>query len=111
MRAIAGRQRLHLAECAWFWGWALLGAAAALGALSLGPLLTIPTLVTGVVIYTRRGSHGAFGLLSGIGALLLVIAYIQRSGQYYNPVHWLIPGLVLFAAGLAGHAWQSAPSI
>jgi hypothetical protein len=110
MRAIAGRRRLHLAECARFWGWALLGAAAALGTLSLGPLLTIPTLVIGVVIYTRRGSHGAFGLLSGIGALLLVIAYIQRSGQYYNPVHWLVPGLVLFTVGLVGHAWQSAPS-
>jgi hypothetical protein len=67
-------------------------------------------LVLGLGIAWSRGSHGAFGLLSGIGALLLVIAYIQRSGQYYNPVHWLIPGLVLFTAGLAGHAWQSAPS-
>ena len=23
-----------------------------------------------------------------------------------NPVHWFIPGLVLFAGGLVAHAWQ-----
>jgi hypothetical protein len=110
MRAIAGRQRLHLGGCAWFWGWALLGAAAALGTLSLGPLLTIPTLVIGVVLYTRWGAHGAFGLLSGIGALLLVIAYVQRSGESYDPIHWLVAGLVFFTAGVVGHAWRGAPS-
>jgi hypothetical protein len=110
MRAIGGRQKLHLAGCGWFWAWALLGAAVALGSLSLGPLLTIPVLVIGVAIYTRRGAHGAFGLLSGIGALLLVIAYVQRSGESYDPIHWLAAGLVFFTAGVVGHAWQSAPS-
>jgi hypothetical protein len=108
LRAIAERQRVHLLGCAWFWAWALLGAAATLGSLSLGLLLTIPALAVGVVIYTRRGAGGAFGLLSGSGALLLVIAYVQRSGEFYNPVHWLIPGLVLFTAGLVGHAWTNA---
>jgi hypothetical protein len=110
MRAIA-RQRLHLAGCAWFWAWALLGAAAALGSLSLGPLLTIPVLVVGVVIHRRRGSHGAFGLLSGIGAILLLIAYIQRSGESYDPIHWLVAGLVFLTAGVVGHAWQSASKL
>jgi len=108
MRAIAA-PKSHLLGCAWFWAWALLGAAAALGSVSLGPLLTIPSLVVGVILYTRRGAHGAFGLLSGIGAFLLVIAYIQRSGQFYDPIHWLVAGIVFFTAGLVGHAWQSAP--
>ena len=73
MRAIAA-PKSHLLGCACFWAWALLGAAAALGSVSLGPLLTIPSLVVGVILYTRRGAHGAFGLLAGIGAFLLVIA-------------------------------------
>jgi hypothetical protein len=107
MRA-TGDQKSHLLGCAWFWAWALLGAAAALGALSLGPLVTIPTLVVGVVLYQRRGAAGVFGLLSGIGLILLVIAYIQRSGQFYDPLNWLVAGLALFTAGVAGHAGQSA---
>jgi hypothetical protein len=107
MRANAA-PKSHLLGCARFWAWALLGAAAALGSLSLGPLVTIPTLVVGVIFYTRRGAHGAFGLLSGIGALLLAIAYIQRSGQFYDPIHWLVAGIVFFTAGLIGEAWQSA---
>jgi len=110
MRAIAESRKLHLTGCAWFWVWALLGAAAAVGSLSLGPLLAIPTLVVGVVLYRRRGAGGAFGLLSGIGAFLLVIAYIQRSGEFYDPVHWLAAGLVFFTAGVVGHAWVSARS-
>jgi hypothetical protein len=107
MRAITAPSS-HRLGCAWFWAWALLGAVAALGSLSLGPLLTIPTLVAGVVVYTRRGAHGAFGLLSGIGAVLLVIAYVQRSGQHYDPLHWLVAGIVFLAAGVVGHVWQSA---
>jgi hypothetical protein len=108
MHAIAA-PRSHLLGCTRFWVWALLGAAAALGSLSLGPLLTIPTLVVGVIFYMRRGAHGAFGLLSGIGAFLLVIAYIQRSGEFYDPIHWLVAGIVLVTAGVVGHVWQSAP--
>jgi hypothetical protein len=42
--------------------------------------------------------------------MLLVIAYIQRSGQFYDSVHWLLPGLVLFTAGVLGHAWVRARS-
>ena len=102
--------RSHWTGCSWFWLWALLGTAAALGSLSLGPLLTIPVLVVGVVIYMRRGAEGAFGLLSGIGVLLLVIAYVQRSGESYDPIHWFVAGLVFFTAGIVGHAWRRAPS-
>ena len=106
MRAIAA-PKSHLLGCAWFWAWALLGSAVALGSLSLGPLVTVPALGLGVVIYRRRGAEGAFGLLSGIGLILLVIAFIQRSGESYDPIHWLIAGLVFITVGVAGHAWQS----
>jgi hypothetical protein len=56
----------------------------------------------------HRPIRGAFGAATGVGSILLVIAYVQRSGEYYNPFHWLIPGLVLFTAGLVGHAWADA---
>jgi hypothetical protein len=49
-------------------------------------------------------------LLSGIGGFLLVIAYIQRGGEFYDPFHWLTAGLVFFTAGVVGHAWVSARS-
>lgn len=108
MRAIAGRQKLHLAGCGWFWAWAVVGAAFGLGVTALG-ILVLPPATLAVVLMTRhRPIRGAFGLATGVGSILLVIAYIQRSGQFYNPVHWLIPGLVLFTAGLVGHAWTNA---
>jgi hypothetical protein len=108
MRAIAERQKLHLTGCAWFWAWALVGAAYGLGISALG-IFSVPLATLAVVLMTRhRPIRGAFGLATGIGTVLLLIAYIQRSGEFYNPVHWLIPGLVLFTAGLVSHAWTDA---
>ena len=66
MRAIAGRQRLHLAGCAWFWGWALLGAAAALGALSLGPLLTSPSNARKAPSPGTSRQAGSFAMVSSV---------------------------------------------
>ena len=121
MRAIAERQRLHLTGCAWFWTWALVGAAFALGAVSLGPLLLVPGTVVVVLLTRRRPIRGAFGLVSGVGALLLVVAYLQRQGpgttctrtatsitceQHLNPLPWLVVGLVCLAAGIVAHARQ-----
>lgn len=105
MRAVVARSS-HLPGCAWFWTWALGGAALALAFLSLGILLLVPA-VGATVLLGRRHATGSFGLLTGIGAVLLAIAYIQRSGQSYDPIHWLLAGLVFFAAGLAGHAWRN----
>jgi hypothetical protein len=108
LREIAERQKLHVAGCGWFWAWAVVGAAYGLGVSSLG-IFTVPLATLAVVLMTRhRPIRGAFGVATGVGSILLVIAYIQRSGEFYNPVHWLIPGLVLFTAGLVGHAWTNA---
>jgi hypothetical protein len=107
MQATAGRKS-HWLGCAWFWAWALVGAAFGLGLTSLGILVALPATLAVVLMTRRRPIRGAFGLATGVGAILLLIAYIQRSGQFYNPVHWLIPGLALFTAGLVGHAWTSA---
>src|SRR6266568_2445243 len=106
-------RRAHLAGCGWFWAWALLGAAAALSALSLGPILAAPMASRSSI---RRS---AFGLLSGAGALLLYVAWVQRAGpgtscwqtqtasgcdEHLNPLPWLIAGIGLFVGGIAAHA-------
>ena len=113
-------RRAHLAGCGWFWAWALLGAAAALGALSLGPILVAPLFVIAAPMASRSSiRRSAFGLLSGAGALLLYVAWVQRAGpgtscwqtqtasgcdEHLNPLPWLIAGIGLFVGGIAAHA-------
>jgi hypothetical protein len=110
MLALALERKNHLIGCAWFWAWAAIGAGLAFGFISfLGVLTLLPTLVLGLIL-SRLHAVNWLGGVSGIGVMLLVIAYIQRSGQFYDPVHWLLPGLVLFTAGVLGHAWVRARS-
>ena len=103
MRAIAAR-RSHLAGCGMFWAWALVGAGFGFG-ISVVGLFTVVPAALGVVLLTRRQPvRGAFGLATGVGCVFLLVAYINRNGGF-NPVHWLIAGLVLFTAGVVAHAW------
>jgi len=113
-------RRAHLVGCGWFWAWALLGSAVTLGILSLGPILAAPLLVIGWLMASRPAiRRSAFGLLSGAGALLLYVAWVQRAGpgttcwqtqtasgcdQHLNPLPWLVAGVVLFVGGVAAHA-------
>src|SRR5580765_949482 len=65
----------------WFFVWALLGSAAALGTVSLGPLLLLPTALVAVFVWRRPQARcSAFGLLTGAGTLLLYVAWVQRDG-------------------------------
>jgi hypothetical protein len=106
----------------WFFVWAFLGSAAALGTVSLGPLLLVPTALVAVFVWRQPQSRrSAFGLLTGAGTLLLYVAWVQRDGpgttcwhtatasgcdQHLNPLPWLVLGLVLVAAGFVAHARQ-----
>jgi len=112
--------RAHAAGCGWFWVWALLGCVAALGAVSLGLLLLAPVAGAGALMAGRPTiRRSAFGLLSGVGALLLYVAWVQRAGpgtscwqtatasgcdQHLNPLPWLIAGIATFIGGIVGHA-------
>jgi hypothetical protein len=107
----------------WFFVWTLLGSAAALGTVSLGPLLLVPTALLGVFLWRRPGvRRSAFGLLSGAGILLLYVAWVQRDGpgttcwhtatasgcdQHLNPLPWLIVGVALVVAGVVVHTRQT----
>ncbi len=120
MGAVRPTVGTHLAGCRWFWAWALLGCAAALGFVSLGVLTLAPAVVFGVVMASRPViRRSAFGLLSGVGALLLVVAWLQRAGagttcwhtatasgcdEHLNPLPWFIAGAALFAGGMIAQA-------
>ena len=119
-------RRAHLVGCGWFWAWALVGCAGALAAISLGPLLYLPTLLFGLMMASQpRARSSAFGLLTGAGVLFLVVAWLQRRGpgevcwhrgaasgcdQYLNPLPWLALGIVLVVAGITAHALRSRRS-
>lgn len=104
--------RAHLFSCNWFWAWALVGAASTLALLVLG-LLAIPVvamLLWAAMIRGERGSS-AFGLLTGIGAVLLYVAAVQRGGdQSLDASPWLIAGLLFAAAGVLAYARGSRRS-
>ena len=107
----------------WFLVWAFLGAAVALGAVSLGPLLLLPVALFGVFLLTRPAvRRSAFGLLTGAGALLLCVAWVQRDApgttcwhtatasgcdQHLNPLPWLIAGAALVVLGFIAHAHRT----
>jgi len=115
--------RLQLNGWGWFVVWAFLGAAAALGSVSLGPLLLVPVLAAGAFLWNRpRVRRSAFGVLAGAGGLLLYIAWVQREGpgttcwntatgsgcdQHLNPLPWLVVGAAFVVAGVVAHARRS----
>jgi hypothetical protein len=104
MHALRGRGD-HLVGCAWFWVWALVGFAIAIGLVSLGVLTLAPAaLVAIALLSSERAERSAFGLVTGAGALCLFIAGLQRGGGNLDARPWFLAGFVLAAVGIAGHA-------
>lgn len=100
----AARMHVHAPSCSWFWAWAAVGFAGALGVISfaIGPFAAIPAAVAGVLLARSEQARGSvFGLLAGAGLLLSVVAWVNRGGPL-NPLPWLGAGLLLIAAGVAG---------
>jgi hypothetical protein len=65
--------------------------------------------------------RSAFGLLTGVGVLLLYVAWVQRAGpgttcwqtatgsrcdEHLNPLPWLVAGIATFIGGIVGHTRQ-----
>jgi hypothetical protein len=120
MTVLAQLRRAHITACGWFWAWAIVGVGAALAAVSLGPILLLPVAAIAAVM-ARRSSirRSAFGVLSGVGILLLYVAYLQRHGpgttcwqtatasgcdHPLNPLPWAIAGGAFFVGGIVAHA-------
>ena len=112
----------HVAGCGWFWAWAVVGVGYGLAISAIG-IFTLPFAILATVFMARRRpTRGAFGLLTGVGAVLLLVAYLQRQGPgetcwstatssgcsgHLNPIPWLVAGLICFVAGFVGHARQT----
>ncbi len=91
-----------------------------MSAVSLGVLTVLPTLVAAALLWWRRSSReSAFGVWTGVGALLLYIAWLHRDGpgttcwrtataggcdEHLNPLPWLVLGAMLFVGGIVGYA-------
>jgi hypothetical protein len=101
------REGVLVKSVAWFWAWAAVGCAGALGLVSLGLLALVPAAVAGVAMSRSTSARGsAFGLFTGAGILLLFVAYVQRAGPengYLNPVPWLVIGGVFVIGGAVAH--------
>jgi hypothetical protein len=99
---------MHLAGCRRFWYWAVAGwlvTFSFVGAASIGLfVLPVAALVTVLVARATRTRAEPLGAFVGAGAVCFVIAWIQREPGGFDSRRWLGAGLVLTAAGLAGHA-------
>jgi len=102
-----------------FAAWMAIGAGACLAlltVLTIGLPVLVVVLIAGTLLIRRAGSmeHGVTGLMSGVGLLLVLIAYLNRHGpgEYcqttateqhctseWSPWPWLIVGVVLVAGG------------
>jgi hypothetical protein len=105
----------------WFCGWMLVGIGAAFGFVSFPLALPVAGVITWLLSRRYRRSDEALGAISGVGLLLLFIAYIQRHGpgeychsigtprypgtecgDYADPRPLLVAGLILVVAGVFG---------
>ena len=89
----------HLRGCLGFWLWAIVGAGAVLGFLTLGFLVLIPVLVLGYLLQRRsewRDGPVLLGLIAGAGFPLLLVAAVQWGSWHHrtlgdntpNPYEW-----------------------
>jgi len=111
----ATRPQSHLAGCAGFWLWALVGAGLVFGAISFIAFFLIPPIVLAVLLARRsRWSDGPslVGLVAGAGLPLLVVAGLQWSSWHHrivgdntpNPSYWDGLGHILLVAGTVAYA-------
>jgi len=112
--------RRPAAHWGWFAAWFVAGSAFALGilgALTIGIfILPVAAVATFVLVTRRTSTAGITGLISGLGAPLLLVAYFNRNGpgdictttvtssscmQESSPWPWLAVAVVLIALGTA----------
>lgn len=109
------------ARWGWFAAWTLIGVAIGIG-LIVFPAGVVVVALAGFLMYRRNAARApVFGVISGVGAVLLIVAWIQRQGpgttcwhtatasgceQHLDPIPWLVAGIVLLVAGVVA-TWRS----
>jgi hypothetical protein len=106
MDAVA-KPKCHLAGWVWFSAWVLVGVGYGLAISVIGIFTFIPATLGVIFLTRRRPIRGAWGVATGAGSVLLFVAYHAERDGSYNPVHWFIPGFVLFMGGILAHAWAN----
>jgi hypothetical protein len=116
----------HLIVWLSFVVWMAVGAGIVFGFFLFSIFVMAAAILIGILAGLQaKLRRGAFGLLSGAGAIALWVAWVQRKGpgivywhtatasgsdQYLDPRPWLAAGLVLVLAGVAAQAWRGRRS-
>lgn len=109
----------------WFLAWLLVGAALALGVLSMlsiGIFVLPPAIVAAALLPRHQPARAsAAGLIAGLGLPVLYVGYLNREGpgtvchstaveqscvDESSPWPWLAIGLALVAVGIGLHVWR-----
>ena len=99
---------MHVTGCGRFWLWSLAGALVTfslVAAASVGFfVLPFAALALFFVVPRTRNRAEMLGALVGAVAVCFAIAWIQRAPGGFDAQPWLVAGIVLTVAGLAGYA-------
>jgi hypothetical protein len=106
-----------------FVAWIAIGAAIVFGFFLVSVFVLAAAVLIGVLVSSRPSlRRGAYGLVTGAGAISLWVAWVQRKGPgtvywhttsasgsetYLDPRPWLAAGLLLAIAGMAADLWHS----
>jgi hypothetical protein len=98
-----------------FAAWVVIGAAALFGLISFAVVAIVPVAIIVGLAARTKSIHGSwYGVLVGIGSILLLVSFLQRHGpgtvcwhtatasgcdEYLNPWPFLVAGVTLVAAG------------
>jgi hypothetical protein len=98
---------MHVTGCGRFWLWSLAGALVTfslVAAASVGLLvMPVAALATFFVARKTRDRAELLGALVGAAGVCFAIAWIQRAPGGFDARPWLVAGIVLAVAGLAGY--------
>lgn len=92
----------------WFLAWCITGAVFSFSyvtGLSIG-LLILPFAVVLLLLaawYAPGPGEALFGFITGIGVVLLLIAFIQRDGEWVSPAPFLLGGISACMLAVGGY--------
>ena len=93
-----------------FWVWAVVGVGFGFVISVIGIFIAPVSLAATIFLLRRpRFRESVFGILVGIGAVLVLVAYINRGPGDFSARHWLLAGLGFIVAGVAAQILAGGP--